>query len=59
MSKIKRSLPEGFSALQGDELDGEPNADVVIEVRGGVAEVVKRPENITVQIIDYDNEEDE
>lgn len=26
MSKIKQSLPEDFSVLQGDELDGEPEA---------------------------------
>lgn len=31
MSKIKRSLSEDFSVLQGDELDGSP--DIVAEVQ--------------------------
>ena len=29
---------------------------VVIEVRGGVAECTAKPDNITVHIIDWDNE---
>lgn len=33
------------------------SADVIIEVRGGVAEITRQPENITVSIIDHDNSE--
>lgn len=32
------------------------NEKVVIVVRGGVAEVLKRPESLTVEIRDYDTE---
>ena len=30
-------------------------SDVVIEVRGGVAEVVEKPENVVVEIVDHDD----
>ena len=33
------------------------SADVIIEVRGGGAEITRQPENITVSIIDHDNSE--
>jgi hypothetical protein len=29
---------------------------VIIEIRGGVAECTQKPENITVHIIDWDND---
>lgn len=31
------------------------SADVIIEVRGGVAEITKKPESLSVSIIDHDN----
>ncbi|NDG19773.1 MAG: hypothetical protein EB117_16120 [Betaproteobacteria bacterium] len=33
------------------------SGEVVIEVRGGVAEITKKPEDIYVSIIDHDNSE--
>ena len=32
--------------------------DIVIEVRGGVADIIKVPEGCSAIIIDWDNEED-
>jgi hypothetical protein len=32
---------------------------VIIEVRGGVAECTQRPDNITVHIIDWDNDSED
>ncbi len=32
---------------------------VVIEVRGGVAECTQRPDNITVHIVDWDNDRED
>lgn len=32
------------------------SSDVIIEIRGGVAEILKQPNNINILIKDYDNE---
>jgi len=40
-------------------VDDSSDADVVIEVTGGVADIRCQPEGITVEIIDYDNLQDE
>ena len=32
------------------------SSDVIIEIRGGVAEILKQPSNINILIKDYDNE---
>lgn len=39
MSKIKRSLPEDFSVLQGDELDGSPAAVLLTDVDFAINEL--------------------
>ena len=35
-----------------------PNGKVLVEVRGGIAEVVSKPDEIVVEIVDYDNKEE-
>jgi len=32
------------------------SSDVIIEIRGGVVEILKQPNNINILIKDYDNE---
>ena len=36
--------------------DCNPKRIVVVQIVGGVAEIIKQPDDVTVQIVDYDNE---
>jgi len=49
-----KDLSRTAGSTNAREGENEMNK-VVIEVKGGVAWVAQRPENIEVEIIDYDN----
>lgn len=44
--------------LPTDDDGGEEHADVLIEVRGGIAEVIHKPKDVEVVIQDWDNNDD-
>ena len=43
--------------LPTDDDGGEEHADVLIEVRGGIAEVIHKPKDVEVVIQDWDNDD--
>jgi hypothetical protein len=49
-NKLSRTADTTNARERGNEMN-----KVIIEVKGGVAWVAQQPENIEVEIIDYDN----